>query len=228
MRNKVYFSNGIQKIDNYAFNYCEKISNVYYAGTADDWSYVTIGSKGNDAILNAVIHYNSTIPTPTVMPTVTPTAIPTVNPTTTPTPTASVPTLTPKPESGYSIENGTLSGVDEKTSLETLAKNLENGESIVVAKANGETVTDNSALIGTGYTVSILDEKGNVVESAVVAVVGDINGDGSINSRDIAALQKHVTGMQLLADAFLLAADYNGVDKVNSRDIAALQKKIIG
>lgn len=56
---------------------------------------------------------------------------------------------------------------------------------------------------------------------------GDVNGDGKINSKDIAALQKHITEMKVLTGTALLAADVNGDGKINSKDIAALQKKII-
>ncbi|MBQ9832218.1 MAG: leucine-rich repeat protein, partial [Clostridia bacterium] len=144
------------------------------------------------------------------------------------TPSVSVPAITPKPESGYAVENGVLSGVDEKTSLEALVSNLENGESIVITNADGETITDESTLIGTGYTVSIIDAEGNIIESAAVVVLGDMNGDANANSRDIAALQKHLLGSTVLNGVYFTAGDMNIDAAVNSRDIAALQKKLIG
>ena len=58
-------------------------------------------------------------------------------------------------------------------------------------------------------------------------VMGDVIGDASINSKDVAAVQKHLLGKTMLVDAFLLAAEYNNDGKVNSRDIAALQKAIL-
>ncbi len=57
---------------------------------------------------------------------------------------------------------------------------------------------------------------------------GDVNGDGKVNSRDIAALQKHIVEIEILTGTALKAADVSGDGKVNSRDIAALQKKIAG
>lgn len=57
---------------------------------------------------------------------------------------------------------------------------------------------------------------------------GDLNGDGRINSKDIAAMQKHITEAKLLSDEMLAYADISGDGKINSRDIALLQKKILG
>ncbi len=58
---------------------------------------------------------------------------------------------------------------------------------------------------------------------------GDVNGDGKVNSRDIAVIQKHLTGMSIIVDAKVLdAADYNEDSKINSRDIAAINKMLLG
>ncbi len=58
--------------------------------------------------------------------------------------------------------------------------------------------------------------------------LGDLNGDGKVNSKDIAAMQKHITEAKLLEDEMLVYADLSGDGKVNSRDIALLQRKILG
>ena len=57
---------------------------------------------------------------------------------------------------------------------------------------------------------------------------GDVTGDGNVNSRDIAAMQKHILGTNVLEGELLAAGDMTGDGKINSRDIAALQKKILG
>lgn len=164
---------------------------------------------------------------PTVKPQITPTLTATPMVTPTATPTASVPELKPKAESGYVIENGILSGVEAQTSLETLIANLKNGESIVVTNEDGEIATGESALIGTGCIVKLLDTDGNTVDSAVVVISGDITGDAVVNSRDIAALQKHLLGKNELNGVCLTAGDMNNDSKSNSRDIATLQKILI-
>lgn len=58
--------------------------------------------------------------------------------------------------------------------------------------------------------------------------LGDVTGDGNINSRDISALQKYVTGITKFSENEMGAADINSDGKINSRDISALQKHVIG
>lgn len=57
------------------------------------------------------------------------------------------------------------------------------------------------------------------------ANIGDLNGDGKINSRDLAQLQRYIVGEAPLAGTIeFLTADVTEDGKVNSRDIAALQR----
>ncbi|MBQ2661266.1 MAG: InlB B-repeat-containing protein [Clostridia bacterium] len=58
--------------------------------------------------------------------------------------------------------------------------------------------------------------------------LGDLTGDNKVNSRDIALLQRCVTGMTELSEEEINAADINGDGKVNSRDIASLQRHVTG
>ena len=53
-------------------------------------------------------------------------------------------------------------------------------------------------------------------------VPGDLNGDGSLNNRDLALLQKHLNDWEVIV--VVEALDVNGDDSVNNRDLAALQK----
>lgn len=52
----------IDKIDWYAFENCDSLTDIYYAGSEYEWSNIEIDSFRNDALLNATIHYNSTGP----------------------------------------------------------------------------------------------------------------------------------------------------------------------
>lgn len=49
----------VTTIDASAFEGCSKLSNVYYAGSKSDWEKISIGT-GNEALLNATIHYSNT------------------------------------------------------------------------------------------------------------------------------------------------------------------------
>ena len=52
----------IDEIDWYAFENCDSLTDIYYAGSEYEWSNIEIDSFRNDALLNATIHYNSTGP----------------------------------------------------------------------------------------------------------------------------------------------------------------------
>jgi hypothetical protein len=55
----------VTEISYEAFRYCNSLKDVYYTGTKAEWEKITIYNdeyKGNDDLLNATIHYNSTTP----------------------------------------------------------------------------------------------------------------------------------------------------------------------
>lgn len=54
---EVTFSENISTIALSAFKGCSSLTDVYYKGSPEDWNLVQIGS-GNEALLNATIHYN--------------------------------------------------------------------------------------------------------------------------------------------------------------------------
>lgn len=49
----------VTSIGDYAFEYCSNLKCVFYKGSEDDWSNISIGGN-NDILKNANIHYNST------------------------------------------------------------------------------------------------------------------------------------------------------------------------
>lgn len=55
---------------------------------------------------------------------------------------------------------------------------------------------------------------------------GDVNADGTVNSRDIAAMQKYIQGEMALNRRRIRSADIKCDEKINSRDLALLQKNI--
>ena len=53
----VSIGNGVNSIGNSVFYRCTSLKDVYYTGTSDQWSQITIGTN-NDPLKNATIHYN--------------------------------------------------------------------------------------------------------------------------------------------------------------------------
>ncbi|MBE6756638.1 MAG: hypothetical protein E7555_09300, partial [Ruminococcaceae bacterium] len=57
---------------------------------------------------------------------------------------------------------------------------------------------------------------------AKIHLLGDINGDGKVNSIDVARANAHARGVSSLTGYELASADINGDGKVNSVDVARM------
>lgn len=122
--------------------------------------------------------------------------------------------------SAYSIdENGYLNAVIAKTNLSTLLSNFKNSERIKVFNASGDEIISDTAYIGTGYTVSLVngEEKTHTV---TVVVKGDVDGDATITVSDYANIRLHYMNKQLLNEVGLKAGDVDGDTTITVSDYA--------
>ena len=71
-----------------------------------------------------------------------------------------------------------------------------------------------------GKTALVLNEPVAAVNRTYI--LGDVNDDGSINIRDVAATLNYYVGKLSDSDINVLAADVNGDKSVNIRDVAAI------
>ena len=182
--------------------------------------FTTIDPYGSG--LNPATPTPSPTPRPTASPTPKPTAAPTAAPTASPTPTAA-PTEAPAegvletaPGSGYSIENGLLLGVGQKTTPAALSAGL-------IAGGELEIVPYAGSYVGTGSVVR-LHSGGAVTAEDVVVVSGDTNGDSRITSIDYLLIKRYMNGAAQLDGAFLNAADMDGTDTVTSSDYLKIKR----
>ncbi len=65
----IIIPDGVININIQAFSFCTNLTDVYYAGSEDDWTNIDI-YPGNAILLNANIHFNSTGPSPEIKVTV--------------------------------------------------------------------------------------------------------------------------------------------------------------
>ena len=114
---------------------------------------------------------------------------------------------------------------DTKASV-IIDKLISNGAKKVVIKDSNKKEIKSSALIGTGYTISITNEK--ETKSYIVIIKGDTSGDGKVNSLDLLQVLKHMKGDKKLKNYYLTAGDTSGDDKVNSLDLLQVLKHIKG
>ncbi len=126
----------------------------------------------------------------------------------------------------YTLTDSMLFGVraGENTVAEITAQ-LMNME-VMVTDKNGKELADD-ALAGTGSKVALYDGY-EEVDSAVVIISGDINGDGYINNKDVAMLSRYLVDKEELSAYAVAAADVNADGAVNNRDAALLARYLVG
>jgi hypothetical protein len=83
------------------------------------------------------------------------------------------------------------------------------------------TLADIEGYVGTGYEITVDGT------TYAVLIVADVNGDGMIDAKDIAALQKVVLELSTVEGVYAIAADVNGDGRYNSRDIAGIQRLLV-
>ena len=106
----------------------------------------------------------------------------------------------------YGIYSGeTVSDFKNKTSAEN------------VYKADGTLAK--SGKLKTGFT-AVIDSK-----TYVIAVCGDVTGEGNVNSKDVTLLQKHLCDNAELDGAYLKAADFNLDGEADNRDLVLISRQ---
>lgn len=86
---------------------------------------------------------------------------------------------------------------------------------------NGTPLTDEST-VGTGTLVELFDAEGtSVLDTAIVVIPGDVNGDGIVDGTDVALIEAAAETPGSLAGVYLLAGDLDESGAVDARDAAA-------
>ena len=124
----------------------------------------------------------------------------------------------------YQIDdkNNYINSIKENTSIEEFQKNLEVKEGYTI-----EINTKEKNILYTGSTTKIL--KGNqVIVEFTNVVLGDVNGDGVVNSGDLFRLRQYLLNMVNLQNAYWIAADANSDQNVNSGDLFRIRQHLLG
>lgn len=129
--------------------------------------------------------------------------------------------------SEYETANNIIKGIEVGTTKENFAKKITaTGYTVKYLDAKGNE-KQNADIMKTGDKVSLVYE-GKEERVITVAIYGDSNGDGKLNSLDLIRTQRHILKIQMLeAVAYENAADFNKDGKINSLDLIALQRKIL-
>jgi beta-N-acetylglucosaminidase len=126
----------------------------------------------------------------------------------------------------YTVSGGFIDKVVQKTTLASFKANMTNGSSIKVYNSSGSEVTNTSSYVVTGMTAKLMN--GNtVLDSAVIVVKGDTNGDGIINATDFLQQKAHILGSRKLSGAPYKAGDYNNSGVLDATDFLQIKKIIL-
>lgn len=138
-------------------------------------------------------------------------------------------TVTVTASSGYIIDtDGYIQRVPEKVTLSLFLTNFQNSANIKVFEADGLTeVTSSSALIGTGMLVRYY-VSGVAADTVTVFVLGDMNGNGKVDSNDALQVKSVILGKATYTGAYLKAADINGNGGIDSNDFLQIKSHILG
>lgn len=86
---------------------------------------------------------------------------------------------------------------------------------------------DSEDYVGTGAQVKLINND-DTADSKSFVITGDMTGDGIINNRDVATLNKELLDKVSVSECQLLAADVNGDGYVNNRDAAMISRYLVG
>ena len=114
------------------------------------------------------------------------------------------------------LEGNVITNVDSGTTVDTFG--AVSSEGLTFRDASGNVVS--SGVLKTGYTVTA----GEV--SYTLVINGDIDGDGETDLDDIRLLSRHILGISLLEDIYLLSADFDSNDSVDINDVIKLVRYI--
>lgn len=120
---------------------------------------------------------------------------------------------------------GYLRRIGLKTSAETVSQEFTN-DNLKFYNISGNELSA-SDYIGTGTQVRLFNG-GNVVDTKSVVVTGDMTGDGIINNRDVAMMNKKLVDKVEAEECQMLAIDVNGDGYVNNRDAAMVARYLVG
>lgn len=127
----------------------------------------------------------------------------------------------------YRLEDGYLREIEiGKNSVAEIKKQI-NADNLKFYDDSNIELND-TEFVGTGTRIQMLDEKGAMLDEVVVIIVGDYNGDGVINGKDVSGLTRCLLGKETATDVRLRAMDLNGDGYVNNRDAAMLGRYLVG
>ena len=121
--------------------------------------------------------------------------------------------------------NDYIGGYDIGTTIGNIKGKVGSNVNVIIKDSDG-TVKNDSDVIGTGYTIEVSNNDGNITYTYVM--FGDLTGDGEINSADLLKMRQYLLGTNQLNGAFLSSAYLNGDGEINSADLLRIRQHLLG
>ena len=222
------------------FNFTTKSTYTHQYATDITYAYQGGRSTYNSYVKNGLLDVPLTLSVPILenMPSVTklPTAVyedeyePKPDPTPDPTPDPE-PKPDPEPPKSYDyvseldlrLADGYLSGFTLDTPVRSLVSQIKAVNKDTVTDSKGSAVAD-TALVGTGQTLTIQDASGTVTYTCLV--YGDADGDGRITAVDLYVVKEDILQKRPLSGAAKRAASLSG-SKITAVDLYIIKNHIL-
>jgi hypothetical protein len=128
----------------------------------------------------------------------------------------------------YTVTTTYLCGLQPKTTVKTLLSKLTAEDGTLQVTDSAGKVKKKDAYVGTGDLVQLISSDSETVTSCEVRLLGDLDGNGKVDSVDRAYLKAYVYGTLKLTDLQLAVADINQDGVVNSVDRAYVKAYVYG
>ncbi len=116
--------------------------------------------------------------------------------------------------------------VPEKTKASEIKANIVNKYFSLITNKN-ETADDN-AFSGTGTKVQITDEADSVLSEYTVIVLGDVDGNGEIQSADARLALRASVSLEKIEGVYKIAADTDNNNELTATDARTILRKSVG
>ena len=105
------------------------------------------------------------------------------------------------------------------------------GDEVTVPAVNGRPADNGRDYVFAGWDQTVTNCTGNVIYTAIYKyayILGDLDGDGDVNTTDLATMKLFLAGLSELSDTGLVAGDFNKDGAVNTTDLASLKLLLAG
>ena len=121
--------------------------------------------------------------------------------------------------------NNYISKIMVNTEYDTFKSNITLGSGYTVNIDYKE--INNKKILYTGGKTRIMHNT-DLYKEFTNVVIGDINGDGKINSADLLKIRQHLLGTNVLNGAYFLSSDINYDNTINSADLLRVRQHLLG